>query len=180
MSGLRVAHGPTDAITLDNRSWFAAYTTPRHEKAVVRHLKVRDVEHFLPLYRVTRRWKNGCDVSVEFPVFPNYVFVRSEHHNVSRLRDVPGVLTFVGAGRTAAPMPDAEIDRLRTELPLRRHHPHPFLDAGCKVRIVAGPMTGACGVLVRTKTALRVVLSVELIRQSVAVEVGADEVEVIR
>lgn len=171
---------PADAITLDSRSWFAAYTTPRHEKAVVRRLEVRDVEHFLPLYRVTRRWKNGCDAHVELPVFPNYVFVRSERRNLSRVLGVPGLLSLVGAGRIAAPMPDAEIDRLRIELPLRRHHPYPFLNAGCKVRIVAGPMTGTCGVLVRTKTALRVVISVELIRQSVAVEVGADEIEVIR
>ena len=31
--------------------WLAAYTTPRHEKSVVRHLEVRDVEYFLPLYK---------------------------------------------------------------------------------------------------------------------------------
>jgi transcription antitermination factor NusG len=178
--GLTAGALPADAGALAERRWFAAYTAPRHEKSVARHPEVRAVEYFLPLHRVTRRWKNGCDVSVDFPVFPSYVFVRSERRDVSRLLNVPGLLTFVGAGRIAAAMPNAEIDRLRAALPLRKHGPHPFLTAGCKVRIVAGPLTGACGVLLRSKNLIRVVISVELICQSVAVEVGADEVEVIR
>ncbi len=158
-------------------AWFAAYTTPRHEKAVARHLKARSVEHFLPLFRAVRRWKNGCDVAVEFPVFPNYLFVHTSQRASSRLFDVPGLLAFVGQGRTALAIPDAEIDLIRKELPLRRFEPHPYLVAGCKVRIAAGPMAGSCGVLLRKKSSLRVVLSIELIRQSVAVEVAADEIE---
>lgn len=157
--------------------WFAAYTTPRHEKAVARHFEVRNVEHFLPLMRTVRRWKNGCKVAVEFPVFPNYLFVRTSQSASSRLLNVPGLLAFVGQGRTALAIPDGEIDRLRRELPLRKYEPHPYLVAGCKVRIAAGPLAGAHGVLVRMKSSLRVVLSIDLIRQSVAVEVDADEVE---
>jgi transcription antitermination factor NusG len=158
-------------------AWFAAYTTPRHEKAVARHFEVRNVEHFLPLVRAVRKWKNGCKVAVEFPVFPNYLFVRTSQRASSRLLDVPGLLAFVGQGRNALAIPDAEIELLRRELPLRKFEPHPYLVAGCKVRIVAGPLAGACGVLLRKKSSLRVVLSIDLIRQSVAVEVDADEVE---
>ena len=57
--------------------WLAAYTTPRHEKTVARHLDVRGIEFFLPLYKASRKWKNGCKVEVELPIFPNYVFVRT-------------------------------------------------------------------------------------------------------
>ena len=157
--------------------WFAAYTTPRHEKSVARHLDVRNVEHFLPLRTMVRSWKNGCRVPVEFPVFPNYVFVRTGQRISPRLLEIPGLLSFVGPGRSAAQIPDIEIEWLRKELPLRKFEPHPYLTVGCKVRIVAGPLAGARGILVRKKSSLRVVLSVELIRQSLAVEVGADEVE---
>jgi transcription termination/antitermination protein NusG len=158
-------------------AWFAAYTAPRHEKAVARHFEVRNVEHFLPLFRAERRWKNGCKVAVEFPVFPSYLFVHTSQRESSRLLDVPGVLAFVGQGRRALAIPDAEMDLLRRELPLRKFEPYPYLTAGCKVRIAAGPLAGACGVLLRKKNNLRVVLSIDLIRQSVAVEVAANEIE---
>jgi transcription antitermination factor NusG len=157
--------------------WLAAFTTPRHEKAVARHLEVRNVEHFLPLQTTIRSWKNGCKVPVEFPLFPNYLFVRSVQKTSSRLLNIPGLLSFVGPGRNAAAIPESEIEWLRKELPLRKFEPHPYLTLGCKVRIASGPLAGARGILLRKKSELRVVLSVELIRQSVAVEVGADEVE---
>jgi len=157
--------------------WLAAYTTPRHEKMVARHLEAREVEYLLPLYKSIRRWKNGLKVEVEFPLFPNYVFVRTAQRMSARLLEVPGVLSFAGSPRVPAAISDSEIEWLRSELSLRRYAPHPFLVVGSKVRIASGPLTGVSGVLIRTKSGLRVVLSVDLIRQSVAVEVGADEIE---
>jgi len=157
--------------------WLAAYTTPRHEKSVVRHLAVREVEYFLPLYKAVRKWKNGCKVEVEFPVFPNYVFVRVDRQSSNRVLDAPGVLAFAGSGRLPVPIPDGEIEWLRNDLPLRKFEPHPFLVVGDRVRITSGPLAGMNGVLTRRKNGLRVVLSIDLIRQSVAVEVGMDEIE---
>ena len=157
--------------------WLAAYTTPRHEKSVVRHLEVRDVEHFLPLYKAVRKWKNGCRVEVEFPVFPSYVFVRVDRRLSSRLLDTPGVLAFAGSARLPLPIPDHEIEWLRNELPLRKFEPHPYLVVGSRVRIKSGSLAGMSGVLTRKKSGLRVVLSIDLIRQSVAVEVDMDEIE---
>ena len=158
--------------------WLAGYTLPRHEKVVARHLEVRNVEHFLPVYKSVRSWRNGCKVPVEFPLFPSYLFVRTEQERASRLRDVPGLIAFVGPSRAATPISDAEIEWLQQDLPKRKFGPHPYLAIGSKCRIVSGPMAGASGILVRHKNAcLRVVLSMDLIRQSVAVEVGADEIE---
>lgn len=158
--------------------WLAAYTTPRHEKAVARHLEVRNVEHFLPVYKSLRSWRNGCKVLVEFPLFPGYLFVRVEHSSTQCLREVPGLIAFVGPSRAATPISDAEINWLQQDLPKRKFAPHPYLMIGSKVRIVSGPLAGASGILLRHKNAcLRVVLSMELIRQSVAVEVGASEIE---
>ncbi|HVO78380.1 MAG TPA: UpxY family transcription antiterminator [Candidatus Bathyarchaeia archaeon] len=160
--------------------WLAAYTTPRHEKTVARYFQSRAVEHFLPLYKTVRRWKNGCKVEVEFPVFPNYLFVRIDRRLAGRLLDVPGLLAFVSCGRSPVAIPDQEIELLRTELPKRRFERHPYLAVGSKARIISGPMAGTVGILVRRKNSLRVVLSVEAIRQSIAVEVDDDEVEPMR
>ena len=56
--------------------WYAASTAPCREKRVRDHLAVREIESFLPLYRSSRKWKNGCRVELERPLFPGYVFVR--------------------------------------------------------------------------------------------------------
>jgi len=160
--------------------WFAVYTAPRHEKAVARQFSVRQIEAFLPLYQSVHRWKNGCRVSVEQPLFPNYVFVMLERSEYVRVLQTPGVLSLVGAGREPSPLPAGEIESLRAGLPLRHCEPHHYLVAGDKVRIHSGPLTGLVGVLLRRKNHLRVVLTLDLVMQSIAVEVGMDEIEPMR
>jgi transcription antitermination factor NusG len=157
--------------------WFAAYTAPRHEKAVLRHLDVRHVESFLPLYTSVRRWKNGCRVAVEQPLFPGYVFVHIERRSWVKVLQVPGVVSLVSSGREPSALQTGEIESLRVGLPQRQYEPHPKVAVGDKVRIVEGPFSGMSGVLVRKKSDFRVVLTLELIMQSVAVEVGLNEVE---
>jgi transcription antitermination factor NusG len=160
--------------------WFAAYTTPRHEKAVARQFEVRQIETFLPLYRSLHRWKNGCRVSIDRPLFPNYVFVLLERGEYIRVLQTPGVLSLVGSGREPAPLPTSEIESLRSGLPLRDLEPHPYLVAGERVRIHSGALAGMVGVLVRKKNNLRVVLTLDLIMQSVSVEIGIDEIEPVK
>jgi transcription antitermination factor NusG len=165
----------------DPRSqWFAVYTTPRHEKAVARHFKVRQLEAFLPLYRSLHRWKNGCRVSVDQPLFPSYVFVSLQRGDYIRALQTPGVVCLVGRGREPAPLPTYEIESLRSGLALRHFEPHPYLVAGKRVRIHSGALAGLMGVLVRKKNHLRVVLSLDLIMQSASVEIGIEEIEPVR
>jgi transcription antitermination factor NusG len=126
------------------------------------------------------RWKNGCRVSVEQPLFPNYVFVSLQRRDYIRVLQTPGVLLLVGCGREPAPLPTSEIESLRRGLPLRDFEPHTYLIAGEKVRIHSGALAGMVGVLLRKKNNLRVVLTLDLIMQSVSVEIGIDEIEPVR
>jgi len=158
-------------------SWFAAYTNSRHEKRVAWQLGERQIESFLPLYRTRHRWRNRCEMDLELPLFPSYVFVRIDPRERVRVLQVPGVLSLVGFGRSLAPLPDFEIEALRSGLGQRNVEPHPYLVLGEKVRIKAGPMMGLEGVLVRKKNNFRVVLALDAIMQCVAVEVGADDLE---
>ena len=157
--------------------WFAAYTNSHHEKRVALHLAERQVESFLPLYATLHHWRNRCKMSLELPLFPNYVFVRLDPRERVRVLEVPGVLSLVGFGGILAPLPEFEIEALRAGLQQRRIEPHPYLVIGERVRIKAGPMSGMEGVLVRKKNNFRVVLSLDLILQSVAVEVDAGDLE---
>jgi transcription antitermination factor NusG len=166
-----------EGLGLCHPRWFAAYTTPRHEKAVARQLDARHIESFLPLYPSARQWKNGCRVTVEQPLFPSYIFVSIPRRETVKVLQVPGVVSLVSAGREPSALPSSEIESLRSGLSLRQFEPHPYLVVGEKVRIASGSLAGMVGVLVRKKNNLRVVLTLDLIRQSVAVEVGVDELE---
>jgi transcription antitermination factor NusG len=157
--------------------WYAVYTSPRHEKQVQKHLGHRHVEHFLPVFRSTHRWKNGCKAQVELPLFPGYVFVNIARSERVRVLDVPGVLSFVGPKGEPARLSDTEIETLRSGLHLQKCEPYRGLAIGQKVRINAGPLQGLEGTLVRNGNGLRLVITVDLIQQSVAVELDADTVE---
>jgi transcription antitermination factor NusG len=169
--------GALVASVVESPKWFAVYTTPRHEKAVARHFDFRAIKSFLPLYTEMHRWKNGCRVNVEQPLFPGYIFARIGRHDSTQVLSVPGVLLIVGSGREPLALPDFEIEALRSGLHLRKFEPHPYLVVGEKARIKSGSLAGMVGILARKKNSLRVVLTLELIMRSVAVEVDADELE---
>lgn len=159
-------------------SWFAVYTTPRHEKRIASHFSDRQIEYYLPLYRSTRRWKNRTVADLELPLFPSYIFVRIGRCERVRVLEVPGVLSIVG-GREPAPLPEFEIESLRAGLHLRQSEPHPYLVIGERARIRVGPLAGMEGVLIRKKNNFRVVLTLDMIMQSVAVEVDACDLEAV-
>jgi transcription antitermination factor NusG len=157
--------------------WFAAYTAPRHEKHVSELLMERQIETFLPLYRTARQWKKSCPVVLELPLFPTYVFVRISRRARGAVLGVPGVLSIVGSAREPWPLPDFEIEALRSAAQLGRVEPHAYLKLGERVRIKTGVMKGVEGVLVRKKNEFRVVLTLDTIMRSVAVEVDAEDLE---
>ena len=156
--------------------WYAVYTCANHEKRVAAELHARAVEHFLPLYASVRHWKDRR-VQLDLPLFPGYVFVRLALRDRLRVLGTPSVVRLVGFNGQPAALPDEEMEILRSGLSERlRTEPHPFLTVGRRVRITAGPFAGLEGVLKRRKTNLRVVVSLELIQRSVAVDVDAADV----
>jgi hypothetical protein len=115
-------------------------------------------------------------MNLELPLFPNYIFVRIDRRQRVRVLEVPGILSVVGFGAMPAALPDPEIEAIRSAVGRRKMEPHPYLVIGERVRIQAGPMTGWEGVLVRKKNNLRVVLTLDAIMKSVAVEVAHPEI----
>lgn len=153
--------------------WYAAYTSANHEKRVAEQLEARTVEHFLPSYSSVRRWKDRR-VTLQLPLFPGYVFVRMELRNRLQVLQLPGVARLVGFGGMPTPLPQEEIDALRAGLAGGlRAEPHPYLNVGRRVRVKQGPLAGLEGILLRWKGNWRVVLSIDLIQRSVAVDVDA-------
>ena len=161
-------------------NWFALYTTSRHEKRVAEHLNVRQIECYLPLYRSERKWSDGSRVTLELPLFPGYLFIHIQRIERGTVLAVPGALAVVGGtGGEPAPLPDATIDALRAGLKLRPAQPHPLVTAGQRARIRSGALEGLEGIVVRSKNSYRVVLTLEHIMQSYAVEVDLNDLELL-
>ncbi|HZQ18938.1 MAG TPA: UpxY family transcription antiterminator [Terriglobales bacterium] len=159
--------------------WYALYTNARHEKVVAKQLEERRIETFLPLYRSWHRWKDRRK-QVELALFPSYVFVRIEEQQKIPVLKVPGAVQVVSFNGKIAALPEREIEALRNALENETYaEPCPYLKVGRKVRVVRGPMEGAEGVLSRKKDKCRVVISVDVLMRSVAVEVDASDLEAI-
>jgi transcription antitermination factor NusG len=157
--------------------WFAVYTSSRHEKWVTTNLMQRQIESFLPLYEKVHHWSKRTPVRLKLPLFPNYVFVHTPPQGRISVLAVPGVIAIVGRGNVPSPLPDHEIEMLRSSLEQGRFEPHPYLGAGERVRIRSGALEGIEGIVVRRKNEVRVVLTLELIQRSVAIEVDTDCLE---
>jgi Transcription antiterminator len=119
-------------------------------------------------------------MNLELPLFSSYVFVRMDIRERVRVLGVPGVLSLVSVGGRPVPLPEADIEALRSGIHLSQCEPHPYLIVGERARIRSGSLAGMEGVLLRKKGSFRIVLSLDLIMQSVAVEIDADEVDAVR
>jgi len=175
-NGLRVER-QLPQIDRESRNWFAVFTVPQNEKSVARHLQLRDVENFLPTYEEVRTWKNRQRVKVVLPLFPTYIFARFSSAERSKVLGSPGVLRIVGNSREPIPLPEDEIEFLRSDMCRSRTEPFRDLIVGQRVRVRSGLMQGIEGVLVRKNSGSRFVITLELINLHAAIELSALELE---
>ena len=173
MSALeRITHG-----LLDASAWWAVYTRHQHEKSVAEMLSLKGFETLLPLYDSIRKWKDRKKV-ISLPLFPCYVFVRGDLDRKLQVVTTPGVHMILYRGQHVAEISTEEIEAIRkaVEGPYRVE-PHPFLKCGSRVRVVRGTLEGVEGILSRKRNMYRLVLSVQMLAQSVSVEIDASDVE---
>ena len=157
--------------------WHALYTRYQHEKLVEQILIQKGFETYLPLYHVAHRWKDRVR-HLSLPLFPSYVFVRGGLERRLDIVITRGVHAIVGDGERAGIVTPAEIEAIRQLIATRLQlEPYPFLKVGDRVRVKSGPLEGLEGILTRKKNQCRLVLSVQLVQQSVAAEVDARAVE---
>jgi transcription antitermination factor NusG len=159
------------------RKWFAVFTTARHEKRVEAHLRLREIENFLPIYQRQRKWKDGSKGTLRLPLFSCYIFARIGRVERVPVLQVPGVISIIGFGLQPLPVSDSYIHLLREGLRHGKIEPHQHLTVGTRVRICSGAMAGLEGVLLRRTNNLRVVLTLEVIMKSVTVEVEIGDIE---
>ena len=159
------------------RNWYAVFTVPQNEKSAMKHLEIREIESFCPTYETIRVWKNRQRMKLSLPLFPSYLFVHIHPRERDKVLQSPGVLQIVGKKREYLPLPDGDIEFLRSGVSRQRIEPYRELVIGEKVRIRSGVMQGVQGTLVRKGDSMRFVLTLELIHQHAALHVDAEDLE---
>jgi len=159
--------------------WYAVQTAPRHEKKVALELTAKGIECFLPTVSEVRRWSDRRRVIVE-PLFAGYVFTWIVPESSSRiaLLRTNGVVGVVGRRGAGTPIPESEIFSIRLLVESRSQFaPHPFLNAGQRVRVRGGSLDGLEGILQSVKDDQSLIVSVELIERSVSLTISGYIVE---
>jgi transcription termination/antitermination protein NusG len=159
-------------------AWYALYTKSRHEKLLYRELSKKGIEAFLPLRKVTRHWSDRKQI-VEEPVFQGYLFVRMPWVSRIQVLQTAGAVRFVTfSAANPVSVPDKEIESLKRfidhDIPI---DPYPYLKKGQRVYIRTGPFKGAEGFIVYKNQHCRLVISLDLLMQSVSVEIDEACVE---
>ena len=170
-SGTEIAMNAEDHYDLSPEQWFALRVKSRAEKVVATMAHNKGFEEFLPAYQHLNKWSDRTKI-VETPLFPGYVFCKLRPEHRLPLLTIPGVLHFVGIGKIPVPIEESEITAIRRAMQSGLNtQPWPFLEAGQQVRLEGGPLAGLEGVLIEPQRDQRLVISVTLLKRSVAVAI---------
>jgi transcription antitermination factor NusG len=161
-------------------TWYAVYAQVRHESKVYSRLIGKSFECLFPQME---RWSRRRDrrKRIQVPVFPGYLFVRTVLDNYQQVKilQTPGVVSLVRNKDGPLPVPDSQMNSLRTLLGSNTVlTTHPYLEEGMRVRIANGPLYGCEGILVRKRNEkARLVVAIDIIQQAVSVELDEEDVE---
>src|SRR6202166_3119258 len=159
------------------QNWYALFTRHQHEKSVAFALSNKSHEVYLPLYRSVRRWQDRAK-QLWLPLFPCYVFIREGMDRQLQILTTPGVIHIVRWGGNPAIVPQTQLDGVKQIVEsCLTFEIHPYLQCGDRVRVKTGPLMGLEGILTRKKGVARLVVSLEMLGRSAAVEIDVLNVE---
>jgi transcription antitermination factor NusG len=180
-AGIQTSKSPDPSIIFkqNGENWYAVHTRAQHEKAVAHRLSERGVTTFLPTFTEVHHW-NDRRKRIELPLFSCYLFARLMPRNEDRQRVLrtDSVLGLVGAQGVGTPIPNEQIEAVRIlvaeKLPCCSH---PFLKTGQRVRIRGGALEGLEGIFLSWRGERRLIISVDAMQRSLAIQVEGYEVE---
>jgi transcription termination/antitermination protein NusG len=160
-------------------NWFAVQVRTRWERSTATLLAGKGYDIILPTYKAKRRW-SGRLKHVVAPLFPGYVFCRFDALKRLPILVTPGVIAVVGTGRNPVPVEDGEISAIQAVVSSGLSaEPWPYLEMGQRVRIEDDALRGLEGILIGFKGSHRIVVSVSLLRRSVALEIERSRVSLL-
>lgn len=161
--------------------WYAIWTRSKQEKEVAAMLSALGIQHYLPLKSELRQWSDRMQ-RVWLPLFSGYLFVSLSSLKNSKLQvlRIPGVGAFVGNQTGPLSIPYQQIQGIRQVLTAGVEcSVQPSVKQGDWVRVMRGALAGIEGTLVRIDSTSRLLISIEMINQSLSVNVLRSDVEVV-
>ena len=159
--------------------WYVLHTRSRFENVVHEGLARKQVEAYVPRITVPSKRRDRRQM-IQVPLFPGYVFVRSDLNPYQQLEIVKtvGVVRFIANRQGPLPVGDETIASLKIMVATDRQIiTGRRLRRGDRIMVVTGPMTGVVGSFARYRGRSRVVVNIEALGQYAAVEIDADAVE---
>ncbi len=158
--------------------WHALYTKSRHEKFIREELSKKNIESFLPLRRIKRKWSDRTQL-IEEPLFKSYLFVHAAWPQFNQVLSSKGAVSLVSAGSKPIAIENEVIHSLKTVVEQNMAvDPFPYVDEGDRVFVKSGLFKGIEGFVFRKDSKkCRLVISVRAVMASLSVEVDAYDVE---
>lgn len=165
------------SLNLMNSNWYALLVKRNKERLVAGGLEGKDIQCILPTYSVKRQWSDRSR-AVTLPLFPGYVFCRIPDGDESpRILTTPGVIRFVSFGKQPTPIPENEIQMVRTLAESNQIlEPWPYLEPGQRVRVERGPFKEWEGIVSRKKAESHLIVHLHFLQRSVAVELSQQDI----
>ena len=161
--------------------WYVLHTKSRFESVVNDGLLRKQVEVFLPKITV-RSKRRDRKAMIRIPLFPGYVFVKTDlhpHHHLEIVKTA-GAVRLIGSKQGPVPVPDDTVESLKimvsTDLPISTGN---RLQKRDKVMVVSGPFAGVTGTFERYRGHGRVIVNIEALGQYAGVEVSEEDIEII-
>lgn len=157
--------------------WWVVHTRSRNEKALAHDLISKNISYFLPMsWKVSRRSRRTTRSLL--PLFSGYLFFCGQEDQRIELLQTNRVANLIEVVDQETLLNElAQLNQaLRAGAPLT---PYKYIKAGQRCRVIAGPLIGMEGIVVRSKNAIRLVLQIDMLGQAASVEIDIDMIEVL-
>ncbi|WP_346859679.1 UpxY family transcription antiterminator [uncultured Draconibacterium sp.] len=160
------------------RAWHVFYLRPRNERIATQILANHGYDVFCPAISITRQWKNRQRKKIWYPLFPNYLFVFTYHHEIYTIRRISQVVNFVSFAGKPSTITEKEVEAIRKMLEIGNVITvEKQFCSGEHVRIVSGPLKGHEGILVKRRNKSRFGIRLKAISHSVFIDISQSDLE---
>lgn len=165
---------------MSDYKWYALYTKSRSEKKTALELQIKQIEVFLPMKKTIRQWSDRKKM-VEVPLINSYLFVKVSEREYYDVLNANGAVKYISFGGKACPIPEEQIDFLKKMIKadVVLEVTHEKIEAGQRIKIVAGPFIGTQAEVVQIKNSTKLIVRFDQLAVSFLAEISKNDLELI-
>jgi len=142
--------------------WYAVYTKSRYEKKLASSLQEKGIEAYVPLRKVLKQWSDRKKM-VDEPLIRSYCFVKVGKQQYFEVLNTPGAVRYVWFSGKPATIPEKQINVLKviagSDIEVETLSGN--IEPGTLVRVIAGPLIGLTGELIRHAGKNKVIIRID-------------------